>query len=436
MELSEIRRRKLSYAAITSLGSKATTLAIHILAMPVAAIALGEVDFALYTILTAIVGWFSLANIGVGPSLTVNIAAANAEGKAYKEAELLSSAMLLTLITSVLFLLAGFLCLFSVDLAAVFGDAYVGSQDKIKDCLIVLALIFFLNTNSSIFQSAQLGYQELHVVNMFSMLAGLLTLPLLYLTYQYSPTLLDIIVVINIPLCVLKILNAAIFIRKRSYLLSYFSFRIACVARLLKQGIQFSLAGGLNHFLSHVLPIVIVGKYYSPNETAEFAVVMNTLALLSGFMAMLCMPLWPAIAESIAREDLKWVKRSYRNIIKINIFYGLIVFSIFYFFGANIYKVWYQGEVNPSKELIVWFGIYFVFLAWEVSHFSILAGLREITGAAMILSAKSLLATILILLFVSPGKPEIPFIVLSAVMIISSILLFLLTNKGLNKALQ
>ena len=70
------RIRRIKYAVVTSLCSKAITIIMQVVALPIAVKALGNKQFVLYSMLISAVGWLSLVNLGIGPALTVNIAEA------------------------------------------------------------------------------------------------------------------------------------------------------------------------------------------------------------------------------------------------------------------------------------------------------------------------------------------------------------------------
>ena len=131
-----------STPCLTSLASKLFTIGIQVLAMPLAIRALGPKSFALYAMLSSALMWLSLANIGMGPRVAIEIADAEVRGDKPRQSRLVTgtfvpiSALIVVLFILVLILSA------TADVGALFGKNYEAQSSTASASLLILA--FFI----------------------------------------------------------------------------------------------------------------------------------------------------------------------------------------------------------------------------------------------------------------------------------------------------
>ena len=91
-ERRKFRARRLRFSVFSSLFSKAATLAINFLALPLLFRSLGSRNFALYATLNAAAAWLAYANLGIGPRLVTATAVAFSARDKLRIGKLVSSA--------------------------------------------------------------------------------------------------------------------------------------------------------------------------------------------------------------------------------------------------------------------------------------------------------------------------------------------------------
>lgn len=415
INLNKISKQALAknfrYAVVSSVASKLTTVAVQIIAIPMAALSLGAHEFALYAMLIAAVGWLTLSNLGIGPTLVVRLAKAHVYGSISEESHIFSSAFFPTLIISAAVSLSALSVLWILPINAIFGPLYINDLSTIKNGLTALICLFFLQANISLFESAQAGYQKQYVANIFAAISSLPCILAVFIISKVNPTPVNIILALNVPVIIFKLINAVWIMRRYPHIIpSLLNFRWSISKNLLKNGIIFSLAGGIGNFLAHILPVIIIGRLFASNVSASFSATMNVIILASGITSMLANPLWPAISSSVAQGDHDWAKRAYRRLLWVVMTFGLLVALFLGLKGEWLFKIWFKGEINPSNELLMAAGLYFVALCWESAHFSILIGLHQIKIASILICMRSIVGVTATVLFISTGNEAFPFI--------------------------
>ena len=410
---ANLRSTNFRYAVASSLASKVTTAAVQIIAMPIAAIALGSHGFALYAMLTAAVGWLTLSNLGIGPTLVVRLAAAHVNGDLEAERSIFSSAFFPAFIISAAVSIAGVLVIWMLPIHNIFGPLYIADTHTIRWGLTALVTMFFLQANLSLFESAQAGYQEQFVQNIIATISGIPCILAVLILAKQSPTPVDLILALNVPLVLFRCGNAAWIMSRHKHIYpSLTAFRWPICKELVQNGAIFSLAGGVGNFLAHILPVILIGRAFNSEVSASFAATMNAIILASGVISMLSTPLWPAIADSVARGDRDWARKAYGRLLWSVMAFGLLTALFLAVKGDWLFHVWFKGQINPSQNLIFAAALYFLASCWEIAHFTILVGLHKIAVASMLVCIRAVLGIFATMIFLGVGNEANSFIIM------------------------
>lgn len=399
------------------------TAGVQLLAIPIAVNALGHEQFALYAMLTAAVGWLSLATIGIGPVLVVDIAEAAAADDRVTEQRLLTSALLPVLSATLLVGIALQVFAQTASLTRLFGPRYLDNAGTITTGLALLVGFILAQCVLSVVEAAQMGHQEQHVLNVTTIAANALTIPTIIFVVNLAPSVPGMIVATNAPLLVFRAANAALFFRRRPYLCPAFRhFSKADCGRLLRSGVAFSLASGLGNFLCHLLPVMLVGRSRGAQETAAFAVAMNALVLASGMASMISVALWPAISDSRARRETDWTRRAYRRLLVYGMAYGCLTGIAFGVFGGPLFRMWIGSSVHMGGPLLASLGLYSVLMMWEGVHFNFLIGMKVVVLPSVLFLSRGVFSVIVTHLTLGSLGPAGPFLSLSAGVVLFTLL--------------
>jgi O-antigen/teichoic acid export membrane protein len=412
---SRVRERRLKYAVATSLGSKITTAIVQIVALPIAVSALGQAQFVLYAMLASAIGWLGLVNIGVGPPLTVMMSEAAASGDRLRQQRLFSSALgpVVILVLGIGGVLAGAVRFLPAD--RIFGPAYAAEGWTIHVGLSILAIVFIVQTLLSVFEAAQLGFQEQYRLNAMATGGNLASAVAVVGVAIWSPSVVGMIAAVSVPPVLARIANAVTVMRRRPYLRPTLRGVSWAESRtLMGSGVAFSLATGFGNFLCHQLPIVLAGRRLPPAEAASFAVTMNALLIAAGMVSMVTVSLWPAISDGMARGERPWVERAARRTLRYSMGYGFLVGAVFAALGGILFRLWFGATIVVGQALSISLGLYFFLLMWENAYFAILIGMKQIAIPSLLYVCRSLFAVALMSILVPRiGSPAM-FIALAA----------------------
>lgn len=96
---------------------------------------------------------------------------------------------------------------------------------------------------------------------------------------------------------------------------------------------------------------VIIAKTMGLKDVAMFAVPAKAAAIIGMLGALLCMPLWSANSEALARRDFSWVRKRAVQTEFFLICLLIPVVAVVYFYGEKLILLW-AGDVSESSRML------------------------------------------------------------------------------------
>lgn len=394
------RSTLLRWAMIGSASSKVSGLALQAVAIPLVYHSLGQHQFALYLLLTAVLSTISLAQMGAGPGLTQGVARAHAAGRRGDEAALMNAAFRLTGLGA---LVGGGVILAVIHLVPpgqLFGVAFINDGAEILNAANACVFVLMAQLISGVVDSALAGYQEQVLNSVGSMAANILTIVLLILVCRHHPTIISLIVIgFGVPALSRLVNLVVLFVRRPHLLHGVFRSSRGFYAMLLNLGLAF-WGIQLCSVLEQQSGTFILARLSSTHETDLFAIVYKYLALASSAVNVVTQPLWPAITDAIAHRDIDWVHRSYARIRRLLNIYSVSLALVSIVAGQWIFQKVLHVDTSGHYSLFLILGIYFVANIWTHLMYVTMMGMHGIWQAAAVLTGQNLLMMLIGILLV------------------------------------
>jgi O-antigen/teichoic acid export membrane protein len=381
------RSTRLRAAVATGGAAKGLAIAVQLVAVGIAVRAMGSDAFGAYLVMSSLVSWLGLAAVGVGPGLTQRIAVATANDDAAAQATAFSSSV--ALCGLFVFLVAATVLILAR--AAIPGEQGLsGITADVRTAALVLLLVTAMQVWLSVIEAAQLGHQEQFFSNVFQS-AGLMSVLVILLAAGHGlVTVTAFVVVTTCPPLVAKIANAALYVARRRYLLSR-QFSIREAAGVLSTSIAFA-AVSLGATASQQLGFLWLAFVAGPAATVPLGVMFRLNAAASGVVALLTQPLWPAVADAVARHDLAWARLAYRRASQLTASYAVAYGVGLVAVGRVFVRVWTGAEVDVPEMMLYLFGLYFVVGVWAHVNAITLVGLGKVWLAARVVCLEALIS--------------------------------------------
>lgn len=387
-----MRNRRIGLAVLSSMGSKATTIGLQLLAIPVGVSALGLDRFGVFATLTALLAWVTICQVGIGPALTLDIAGGAAHAARSAERKYFSTAFFSMCIIASAILITFLILPHVISITDLLGRDYENFLPEVRTGMIALAILLALQMALSVTEAARTGYQEVHITNVCNMIGNGASCILVLVVASVWPTVAGMILAVYSGPLIASMLNAAWLVGwSRPYL--WPDVRRFCktyAGKLFRTGIPFSLIQ-ISVFLSRELSLVILGRIDGPASVAEMSIMFRLILFAQGIIIMISQPWWPAIMEAAARNDFGWIRTSYRNILYLSLFYAAGIWIVFATGTGFLVSVWIGSDIVTTPYLPFFIGMYFALVAWNNLHYTFTTGLGMIRQCAFIMLIEGIL---------------------------------------------
>jgi len=377
------RSHMLRLAILSSGLSKISSLAQLGISIPLVFHTLGTHEYALYLLLTAALATIAFMQMGAGPGLTSAIAKAHAEGNHNEQAGAFASALLFVLGTT---LLGGGIISTVVRMVPptrLFGTNFAFDQPEIIHTTNVCILVMVATTVLSVVDSALAGYLEQVASNLGNLVGNLVSAGLLIVVcYHRHATIVQVILVMYGVTGLSRIANLLILVSRRPYLLTGFAhMNHRSMRKLVSVGTAFSLIqvscmfeqSGGTYVMAHLSTV---------ESTDIFGLVYKGVSLAASVVGIFTQPLWPTIADALARHDFNWIQQTARKTrqslmtIAGTLTAGLTAASV-----LGIEHVWHV-KIGTNRALIIVLAIYLFTNIWTHYHYILLEGLDRVWAVA------------------------------------------------------
>ena len=435
--LPGMRLRRFRLAVATSLVAKTASLALQFAAIPVALHVLGPASFGLFVTISSLVSWMGLASVGIGPGLTLGIARAVAKADVESErAYFWTSVSLMTTISTLLALVVtgAFLVVPASSLTGV-ADPLMARDAGTS--LVIIGLLSAAQLLLSVVDAARLGYQELHISNLWTLIStGMSFIALLELG-SVSRTIAFLIVALNAPPIVVRVLNGGFLLRDHANLRPpRHIFKVGLARQILLVGIGFA-AVSLASFLSQQVGLVLLAQREGPQAVAAPGTMLRLIMLASSAVAMLTLPLWPALTDATARAETGWARSAFRRVLTLSLAYSAAVCVTLLLFGQQLVRIWTGGALVMDQTMMMMFALYFPLGVWSHVHAMTLVGLGKIRVTAVVLLVESIIAVVTALVGIPMlGGTAIPLALLGSTAVVSGWLLPLIVARAFAVAMK
>jgi O-antigen/teichoic acid export membrane protein len=206
------------------------------------------------------------------------------------------------------------------------------------------------------------GYQQMHVSNMLSTVANILSLGMLLLLWRRETVIAWFVVAVYFPLTVLMLMDLARQFHERRYLFP----PPAPASRDLREG---GLSGllqtsgvawiaQLHGFLVAHASVLMVSHAAGTDETAAFGTLMRGALLVYAVVGLYVWPMVPALSDAIARKEWVWARRSWLRSVWATLAIAVPSALALGVMGPWIVRVWLGAEVPVPPLMAAGMGLF------------------------------------------------------------------------------
>ena len=338
---------------------------------------LQEEKYGIWTAISSLVTFASFFDIGLGNGLRNRLTEAVAEGDHRTGRTYISTAYVLFAGIQLALMLVAFVVIYLIDWKYILN---VRLSNNYVSLLVVVTLSGFclkilLDTVSYVL----LALQKTALSNTIYLVVNLgLVLGIWGLGQGRYNNLLSVSIMSAIVPVVVLIGFSFYYYRGalRAYAPSFKRVDFKVRPKLMSLGLKFfiiQVAGVIIFYTDNV----IISKLFGPRSVTEYSVVFRYYNAISSFFLVIISPFWSAFTEAYAKNELAWVKASYRR-LKMSWLLIFCVIGIMFLASTWVYRIWLGPTFKTSLSLNALMACFVLVSCWNSITVTVINGFGKV----------------------------------------------------------
>lgn len=325
---------------------------------------LGMEQYGIWSTLLSIASWIILFDVGIANGLRNKISESLAEENKLKTKHYISTAYIILGIIS-LFLIIVFLIISEyISWQKVFNTISITNQE-LKYVVNITFVFLFLNFWISIINQVFNGFQKTSLVVFNQFLSNAFSLFAVFLLYKfYEPSLIKLSIIYGISLLSSSLILSIWFYKKNSeFIPKIIFFGVDYLKPILSLGFKFFILQ-IGVVVILISDKILITQLFGPEYVASYDVVFKLFSIITIAHAILLSPLWSSYSDAYHRNDMKWIKKTIKNQLKI---YLLIIVAtiLLSLLIKPIVSIWIGKDFIINNTLIVLIAFFVLVSCWN-----------------------------------------------------------------------
>ena len=388
------RYRRAGLTASASFISKALTIVISFVSVPLTVHYLGPERYGVWLTIGSLLTWMSMTDFGIAGNALVNLLA-DAHGKEDRRlaGQHASSAFWALVALSVSI---GAIFLFTFHLIpwpTVFHvSSAVPAAELDRACAYSL-MFFVVGFPLSMVGSVYGAYQDGFMANIWNIAGSAIALISLIVVTQMKGGLPQLVLAISGTRILVGLANVYyMFFHKYPWLMPRPSaVRWTSIKRLLSLGGNYMITqlAGLGIYQSQPM---IITQMLGPSYVVIFVVAQKIVTLPNDLVFMAMAPFISAYGEAKARADWGWINRAFRNSMLASLAFGVPATVGIALVAKPLIRIWAGKAAVPNTQVVLWLSVYTLVCVGMLSVGQLFCGLERADVLAYSLSLCALCA--------------------------------------------
>lgn len=350
------RMRGIVLAIFSGYLTRAITILVQILQIPLALSYLGGELFGVWALLSTILMMSGHLDLGLGLGIQNATSRITSRSPGREVSIILSSTVPALCIIS-LILSLGCILLSKNVLSGVWTFQTTSGMEI--NPLVIISITIAMALPFSAFYRVLTGLQKGWLVSLFSCLTSVISFVGLIYTVNAELSFSLLIMFTFLPFGITPILAGFYLYRTYRVTIRGIYFERSTLSETWTTGKQFLLINVGVLSLLYIPPIAISSEL-GPEALGTWVVAQRLFGVAAQGISIFLSPLWPAYANALAHRDSVWIRKTYSRTIRWTIPLVLIVVMVSHYWGIEILRVWTGStEILPSPALLSIMAIHF-----------------------------------------------------------------------------
>lgn len=351
---------------------------IQLLLVPLTLDCLNTYEYGIWLTINSILIWMDSFDIGLGNGLRNKLAEAIALKDYSRARSAVSTTFVMLILVIIPIMLLVFVLINSLDLYAILNV----EPSRVRDLPGILMASFSIVGATFIFKFIGNVYLALQLpaINNLLVVGGqtLALLGIIALSLIGKGTLQNVAIIYTVsPLIVYLIAYPFTFYRQYTYLApSLKCFEKSMMSDLFSLGLKFfvlQIAGVILFASSNLL----ISNLFGPEDVIPYQISYRYFSFAIMLFTVIITPLWSAVTDAYAKNELGWIKNSMKKMNKTLVFF-IVILSLMFVFSPFVYEVWIRNKVDVPVYYSLIMAVYCFILMYSLCYSQFLFGIGRI----------------------------------------------------------
>lgn len=431
--ISEVKKDPLKRSVILNTLCKPASMFISFVYTPMLLHYLGDESYGIWSTMLSVINWINYFDVGIGNGLRNMLVKDINENNLDEANHAVSTGyVVLSLISSIIFLIGGALILFANVNSAFNTDINIRPALFASFAFICINFILAL---SKVQLYATHQAEKVGLMTLATQLLNLLGIIVISLFHHESILLVSL--VIGASGIIVNILFTGNIWKHYRYLIPHFSaFQKEKLKDICNVGLKF-FALQMAALVLYSTDNMIITQLLGPASVTAYYTSYTAFGIVNGLFSAMLAPLWSKYTAASVKNDYLWMKKT---ILKLDKMLPIIVAMLLV--GVLVYKpvsvIWLRKELIYEKGLIPCMGLYYFLMIWGSIYSTALNGMGRV-NLQLILGVTTAILNIPLSIFLGGtlglGTTGVLLATVSC-MLISNIIVTVDTHRYFNKFLQ
>jgi O-antigen/teichoic acid export membrane protein len=390
------RVRRIHLTALAAVGFRGALLLSGFIYVPLTVRYLGPERYGLWVAMTSVMTLLAFADCGIGYGLMNHVAYAIGHGAKDSIRKAVSSTFFVLVAIAIMGCLLFAAAYPLIPWQSLFRTRTNLDTTEAARAVAVIILGFLFTLPFTTVQRIQAAYQEGFETQLWEIAGVVLSLAGLLAAIRLQAGLPVLAVVFAAGPLVALVLNWLV----------YFLIRLPTQAPAFRL-LNFDLARKIVHeggyfFILQIAGVIVFSldsfvilHYFGQAALGKYSLVAKLFQVMPALAGVWFAPLWPAYAESIARGDHAWVKRTLFHSTWVGSAGCAVVSCGAALLARPVIRIWTGTDVNPPVWLLAGFVLYSIIFVSASAIAAYLNGSNFIQGQAVLVIVHAVLSVTL-----------------------------------------
>jgi len=351
---SQERYRLIALSSSSSFFSKIIISLTGLISVPLTINYLGKEQFGLWMVISSLVVWLQLTDLGIGNGLVNALAEANGRNDKELACSCFTTAFYSITGTAFVLFVPLLMTAFYVPWGSVLNVNSASLVHDAKQCFAIIGIFFFINMPLAIATKALGAYQKGYLVNITQIVASLISLFFLIIAISMSLNLLWLVTFVSAGAVLGNILSWILLYREIPWLkLRLRSISRNAFRRVARSSVPLFLFQ-IGALLLNQSANIILAQLGGLRMVADYNILLKIYMVIYSIGISFSSPFYPAIREAFEMKEKRWVSNAIKRVTTVRLAILILLAIPMIFIGDQVITLWIRQPLSEDFGPMGW----------------------------------------------------------------------------------